>query len=361
MRLPTRTNDRPEATRQAHRIAVARGDMPADVVITGGQLANVYSGEIYAADVAIIDGCIAGLGSYAGRERIDASGLFIAPGFIDAHIHLESSMLVPAEFARVVVPLGTTAVIADPHEIANVLGIAGIDYMLASTEDLPLSVFFMLPSCVPPTTLETAGARLGASDLGGLIDHPRVLGLAEMMNYPGVLGAAHGVGSELPDPFMTLLPRPPRDPGAAPDGPGPGRRRPVQDRPSARRRLSVVPHRPDPARGRVGATVPHANVSRSLVPAPWACSPYLGAVLPRFGFLRRHRASAHRASAMWHDPCLANRSEWGGGDGGEVDVVAKLEGVFGSSGWSDYRDGALSPTSALPGQCGIRLAAPLAP
>lgn len=177
----------PTPAQLARRIAVARGDEPADLIVAGGQLINVFSGEIYPADVALADGFVAGIGTSRGREYIDATGLFVAPGFIDAHIHIESTMLTPAEFARVVVPLGTTTVVADPHEIANVWGLAGIDYMLESTADLPLSVFFMLPSCVPATALESAGAQLGTAELATLIDHPRVLGLAEVMNYPGVI------------------------------------------------------------------------------------------------------------------------------------------------------------------------------
>jgi adenine deaminase len=168
-------------------IAVARGEQPADLVIEGGQIVNVFSGEIHRADVAVDAGRIVGFGSYAARERLDACGLFIAPGFIDAHIHLESTMLTPREFARVVVPMGTTTVVADPHEIANVLGLDGINYLLEASRDLPLTVFFMLPSCVPATELETAGARLGARELALLLSHPQVLGIAEVMNYPGVL------------------------------------------------------------------------------------------------------------------------------------------------------------------------------
>ncbi len=168
-------------------ISVARGLEPADLLIEGGQVVNVFSGEIHRADVAIDAGRIIGFGSYTARERLDASGLFIAPGFIDAHIHLESTMLTPREFARVVVPLGTTTVVADPHEIANVLGLDGINYMLESSRGLPLSVFFMLPPCVPATALETAGARLGARELALLLAQPQVLGLAEVMNYPEVL------------------------------------------------------------------------------------------------------------------------------------------------------------------------------
>jgi len=168
-------------------IAVARGEEPADLVIHGGQVVNVLSGDIHPGDVAIAAGRIIGIGAYEGKEGLDARGLFVAPGFIDGHIHIESTMLTPGEFARAVVPLGTTTVVADPHEIANVLGIDGITYMLECTRDLPLSVFFMLPSCVPTTTMETAGARLSARELAVLLAHPQVLGVAEMMNYPGVL------------------------------------------------------------------------------------------------------------------------------------------------------------------------------
>ncbi len=170
-----------------HIIAVARGEEPADLVIHGGQVINVFSGEIHRADVAISGGRVIGFGSYEGREQLDATGLFVAPGFIDAHIHVESTLLTPREFARVVVPLGTTSVVADPHEIANVLGLDGISYMLTDSQDLPLTIYFMLPSCVPTTELETAGARLGAGELAMFVGHPRVLGLAEVMNYRGVL------------------------------------------------------------------------------------------------------------------------------------------------------------------------------
>ncbi len=168
-------------------IAVGRGEEPADLVITGGQVVNVFSADIYHADVAVAEGRIVGFGSYEGHERFDASGLYIAPGFIDAHIHIESTMLTPREFARAVVPLGTTSVVADPHEIANVLGLDGVNYMLEASRELPMRVFFMLPSCVPATGLETAGARLGARELDMLMSQPQVLGLAEVMNYPAVL------------------------------------------------------------------------------------------------------------------------------------------------------------------------------
>jgi adenine deaminase len=170
-----------------HRIAVARGHKKADLVLKGGSLVNVFSGEIYQADVAVAQGKIAGLGSYDGKKVIDVSSKCILPGFIDSHVHIESSMLTPAEFARAALPHGTTAVVADPHEISNVLGKRGIRYMLDATEDLPLDFYFMLPSCVPATPLETSGAKLTAADLLPFLKHKRVLGLAEMMNYPGVL------------------------------------------------------------------------------------------------------------------------------------------------------------------------------
>jgi len=170
-----------------HRIAVARGLQKADLVLKGGSLVNVYSGEIYQTDIAVSGGKIAGLGSYNGSTIVDLSSKFILPGFIDSHVHVESSMLAPAEFARAALPHGTTAVIADPHEIANVLGKAGIRYMLSASEGLPLDFYFMLPSCVPTTSLETSGAHLTAADLLPFLKQRRVLGLAEMMNYPGVL------------------------------------------------------------------------------------------------------------------------------------------------------------------------------
>jgi adenine deaminase len=187
MGLTERSAEPERALKLERFIAVARGEEPADLVIHGGQVINVFSAEIHRADVAIAGGRVVGFGAYEGHERLEADGLFIAPGFIDAHIHLESTMLTPREFARVVVPMGTTAVVADPHEIANVLGLDGINYLLESSRDLPLTVFFMMPPCVPATDLETAGARLGAREIGMLLPHPRVLGVAEVMNYPAVL------------------------------------------------------------------------------------------------------------------------------------------------------------------------------
>jgi adenine deaminase len=172
-------------------LAVARGDAPADLVLRGGQLVNVMSGEVYPAEVALYKGRIAGIssttGTYQGHSELDLAGEYIAPGFIDGHVHIESSLVVPPEFANAVLPCGTTSVVTDPHEIANVHGLEGIRFMLASSAGLPLRVFVMLSSCVPATDMETSGARLSADDLVGLLAEPRVLGIAEMMNYPGVV------------------------------------------------------------------------------------------------------------------------------------------------------------------------------
>jgi adenine deaminase len=169
-------------------ISVARGDRPADVVLRGARVPNVFTGEIEETDVAISEGVIAGLGrSYQAERAVDLDGAFVLPGFIDAHVHIESSLVTPPEFARAVLPRGTTAVVSDPHEIANVHGIEGIRYMLAASEGLPLTVFVMASSCVPATPMGTAGAALDAAELGELLGHPRVLGLAEVMNFPGVI------------------------------------------------------------------------------------------------------------------------------------------------------------------------------
>ncbi|MEE9132271.1 MAG: adenine deaminase [Gemmatimonadota bacterium] len=171
---------------RARLIEVARGDSPADTLLKNARLVNVRSGEIHDADIAIHEGRIAGFGDYAARRIIDLEGAHVCPGLIDAHVHIESSMVTVPEFARAVVPRGTTAVVTDPHEIANVLGVPGIRYMLDSSEGLPLRVFAMASSCVPATDMETSGARLEAADLEPLFAHPRVIGLAEVMNFPGV-------------------------------------------------------------------------------------------------------------------------------------------------------------------------------
>jgi adenine deaminase len=171
----------------ARRLAVARGDEPADLVVRGGRVLSVFTREWLETDVAIADGYVAGLGEYEGREQLDASGRWVVPGFIDAHMHLESSKLLVDEFARLVLPLGTTAVVADPHEIANVLGTDGVHWLLDACDGLPLDVYFMASSCVPASSFESPRRPLLEGDLEGLLRRRRVLGLAEMMNFPGVV------------------------------------------------------------------------------------------------------------------------------------------------------------------------------
>ncbi|WCB96200.1 Adenine deaminase [Baekduia alba] len=173
----------------ARRIRVARGAEPADLVVRGGRVVDVLTQQVRSADVAIVGDRIAAVGDgLSGREVVEAAGRYVAPGFIDAHVHIESSMVAPGRFADAVLPHGTTTIVSDPHEIANVLGVAGIEWMLRASAGLDLSVLMMAPACVPASPLETSGARLLADDLIGLaLRHPRVLGLAEMMNYPGVL------------------------------------------------------------------------------------------------------------------------------------------------------------------------------
>ncbi|MCX8002038.1 MAG: adenine deaminase [Anoxybacillus mongoliensis] len=169
------------------RLAVAAKKQLADVVVKNGKIINVFTHEIVQADVAIADGKIVGIGEYDGQTVIDAKGKYVCPGLIDGHVHIESSMVTPSEFARVVVPHGVTTVITDPHEIANVSGTKGIEFMLNDSNDIPLDVYVMLPSCVPATTFEHAGATLHAEHLTPLFSHPRVLGLAEVMDYPSLL------------------------------------------------------------------------------------------------------------------------------------------------------------------------------
>ena len=171
-------------------ISTARGIQPCDLVLRNAQIINVFTGEIIKSDVAIHDDRFVGLGpGYEAVEELDMNGLYLAPGFIDAHVHIESSMVKVSEFARAVVPLGTTSVVTDPHEIANVLGHEGIRYMMDASKFNPLNVFFMLSSCVPASPLETAGSQLRAFDLYPFFNERWVLGLAEVMNYPGVLNA----------------------------------------------------------------------------------------------------------------------------------------------------------------------------
>ncbi len=168
------------------KLAMARGEQPAEILFKNARLVNVLSGDIYKANVAVTDGRVVGIGDYEAKKTIDLRGAYLAPSFIDGHFHVESSMLTMPEFARAVVPHGTGAVVIDPHEYANVLGLDGIRYVLESSKNLPVDFFIMLPSCVPATHLETAGARLTADDLSLMIADERVAGVAELMNYPGV-------------------------------------------------------------------------------------------------------------------------------------------------------------------------------
>jgi len=176
----------------ARRLAVARGDEPADLVIRGGHVFSSFTREWLDTGVAVVDGTVAGLGDYEGRETLDASGRYLVPGFVDAHLHIESSKLLVDEFARLVLPLGTTAVVADPHEIANVLGTDGVHWLLDASADLPLEIYFMAPSCVPASDFESPRRALTIGDLEGLLRRSHVLGVAEMMNFPGVVsGSEH--------------------------------------------------------------------------------------------------------------------------------------------------------------------------
>jgi len=185
------------SARLEKNIAVAHGDLKADLVLKNASIINVFTESIEKGDIAISEGSIAGIGSYHGEEEIDLAGNFVCPGFIDGHIHLESSMMTPLKFEKTVLPHGTTAVVADPHEIANIAGLAGIQYMLKQTENLDLDVFLMIPSCVPSTDLDESGARIDARTVAGLLNEKRVLGLAEVMN-------SHAVISRSPDLLKKL-------------------------------------------------------------------------------------------------------------------------------------------------------------
>jgi adenine deaminase len=177
----------PQTGDLSRRLAVARGDEPADLVVRGGRVLSVFTREWLDADVAVCEGVIAGVGRYDGEEVVDAEGAYVVPGFIDAHMHLETSKLLPSEFARLVLPLGTTAVVADPHEIANVLGTDGVHWLVDVCDELPLDVFFTASSCVPASRFESPRRAFTPGDLEGLLHRKRVLGLAEMMNFPGVV------------------------------------------------------------------------------------------------------------------------------------------------------------------------------
>ena len=168
-------------------IAAAAGREPADLVLKNATFVNVFSNELSTMDIAVTEGLIVGMGSYHGKTEVDCTGKIVLPGFLDAHIHLESSLVSPTEFVKAVLPHGTTTVVTDPHEIANVMGTDGIEYMLQATEDLPVDVRFMLPSCVPATPLDESGAILDYRAIDSFYDHPRVQGLAEMMNFVGAI------------------------------------------------------------------------------------------------------------------------------------------------------------------------------
>ncbi len=176
-------------------IAMAAGRKEPELLLINARVLNVFSGDLETTHVAVGHGVIVGIGrEYTHAQQVcDLHGNYLLPGFIDGHVHLESSLLSPARYAEAVVPHGTTTVVADPHEIANVTGIAGLRYMLHTTEHLPLEAYFMVPSCVPATALETAGAELGPSLVAAALHQSRILGLAEVMNYPGVIGAERQV------------------------------------------------------------------------------------------------------------------------------------------------------------------------
>ena len=176
-------------THLKRQIAAANREIPADLVIRNAKIVNVFTKELTEGDVAISDGTIVGIGHYQGVEEIDATGRFVSPGLIDAHVHIESSMVTPHQFSQVVLPHGVTTVITDPHEIANVSGVEGIKFILEDSETTMLDVQVMLPSCVPSTSFENAGAKLNAKDLTPFLEHNRVLGLAEVMDFPAVLQA----------------------------------------------------------------------------------------------------------------------------------------------------------------------------
>src|SRR5215211_1688458 len=169
------------------RILAARGRVPPDLVLKRARVVNLFTNEILASDIAIHDGHIVGLGDYSGPHEIDLGNSFVLPGLVDGHLHIESTMLAPGEFARAVVPNGVTSVIVDPHEIGNVLGADGVRMLIAATRDLPLRVFINVPSCVPASPWENSGYVLGADEIDSLLDQERVVGIAEVMNFPGLL------------------------------------------------------------------------------------------------------------------------------------------------------------------------------
>src|SRR4051812_18636139 len=171
------------------RILAARGRVPLDLVLKRARVVNLFTNEVLPTDVAIHDGHVVGFGEYSGPNEIDLDGSFVLPGLIDGHLHIESTMLAPGEFARAVVPHGVTSVVVDPHEIGNVLGADGVRMLIAASRGLPLRVFINVPSCVPASPWENGGYVLGVEEIAGLLDEERVVGIAEVMNFPGVLEA----------------------------------------------------------------------------------------------------------------------------------------------------------------------------
>lgn len=174
-----------------HRIDVAAGRRPADILLADCRVVSVFADEIVRTDVAIADGVIVGLGNYEAKKKINLKGRYLSAGLIDSHIHIESTLLTPVEFARAVVPHGTTSVVADPHEIANVMGASGIRWMLSASDGLPLDIYMVLPSCVPASRFESSGARLGSRELRKLAGLPRIIGIGEVMDFPGVISCKH--------------------------------------------------------------------------------------------------------------------------------------------------------------------------
>ncbi|HET7095461.1 MAG TPA: amidohydrolase family protein, partial [Thermomicrobiales bacterium] len=187
-----------DVERWRRRVRVAQRQEPADLVLTGGAVVDVFSEDVIKADVAVVDGAIAGVGDYPdGRERIDLAGRFVAPAFIDAHIHTESALVWISEFARAVVPRGTGAIVTDPHEIANVAGLPGLRAMRDAAAELPLAVFFTAPSCVPASAMESPGAVFGPNEIAETLAWPETVGLGELMNFPGTLAGDDEIGRRL--------------------------------------------------------------------------------------------------------------------------------------------------------------------
>ena len=178
-------------------IETAAGRRPADLVLKNAQVIDVYQAEIIRGDIALVDGLIAGVGEYEGQKNVDLKGKFVAPGFIDAHIHVESAYVTPEEFGRLLVPHGTTTVLADPHEIVNVLGLTGLNYMIEAAKETALDIRYTMPSCVPATNMENSGAVVAAEDMLPAFEKQQVAGLAEFMNFPGVIAADDAVLDKL--------------------------------------------------------------------------------------------------------------------------------------------------------------------